>query len=106
MAAATLGAEAAVFVIAYDMLTQARIAVGVRFLRAHAPKSQSARTAIADYAPTIGAVTGLLVGLLLPAPDVVDTLVAGARHRHGVVGFMLLGVSWPHGAGSGARRSR
>ena len=58
VAAATLGAEAAVFIIAYDMLTQARIAVVVRFLRAHAPKSQSARTALADYAPSIGAMSG------------------------------------------------
>ena len=33
LAAATLGAEAAVFIIAYDMLTQARIAVGVRLMR-------------------------------------------------------------------------
>jgi hypothetical protein len=39
VAAATLGAEAAVFVIAYDMLTQARIAVGVKYLRRRAPKS-------------------------------------------------------------------
>ena len=40
------------FIIAYDMLTQARIALGVRFLRRHAPKSQSRGTALADYAPT------------------------------------------------------
>ena len=95
IAAATLGAEAAVFVIAYDMLTQARIAVGVKYLRRRAPKSQSARTALADYAPSIGAVTGLVVGSVLTAPDVVDTLVAGLGIVMAGVGFLLLGVSWP-----------
>ena len=95
VATATLGAEAAVFIIAYDMLTQARIAVRVRFLRADAPKAQSARTALADYAPTIGAMSGLAVGLVLPAPDVVDPLVAGLGIVMAVVGFLLLGVSWP-----------
>ena len=67
----------------------------VRFLRAGAPKEQSARTAIADYAPTIGALTGLIVGLALPAPDVVDHLVAGLGIAMALVGFLLLGVSWP-----------
>jgi hypothetical protein len=95
LAAATLGADAAVFVIAYDMLTQARIAVGVRYLRRRAPKSQSARTALADYAPTIGAVTGLVAGQIFAAPDVVDSLVAGLGIVMAIVGFMLLGVSWP-----------
>jgi predicted permease len=95
VAAASLGAEAAVFVIAYDMLTQARIAVGVNYLRRRAPKSQSARTALADYAPSLGAVSGLLVGSVLPAPDVVDTLVAGLGIVMAGVGFLLLGVSWP-----------
>jgi predicted permease len=95
LAAATLGADAAVFVIAYDMLTQARIAVGVKYLRRHAPKSQSARTAVADYAPSIGAVTGLVAGQIFAAPDVIDTLVAGLGIVMAGVGFMLLGVSWP-----------
>jgi predicted permease len=95
LAAATLGAEAAVFVIAFDMLTQARIAVGVKYLRRHAPKTQSARTALADYAPSLGAVTGLAVGIVLPAPDVVDTLVAGLGVVMAGFGFLLLGVSWP-----------
>jgi predicted permease len=95
VAAATLGAEAAVFVIAYDMLTQARIAVGVKYLRRRAPKSQSARTALADYAPSIGAVTGLVAGQIFAAPDVVDTLVAGLGIVMAGVGFLLLGVSWP-----------
>jgi hypothetical protein len=95
LAAATLGAEAAVFVIAYDMLTQARIAVGVKYLRGRAPKSQSARTALADYAPSLGAVTGLVAGQIFAAPAVVDTLVAGLGIVMAGVGFMLLGVSWP-----------
>jgi predicted permease len=95
VAAATLGAEAAVFVIAYDMLTQARIALGVRYLRQRAPKPQSRRTALADYAPTYGAMTGLLVGLVLPAPDVVSTIVAVLGIAMASVGALLLGVSWP-----------
>ena len=95
VAAATLGAEAAVFVIAFDMLTQARIAVGVKYLRRRAPRSQSARTALADYAPSIGAVAGLAVGGVITAPAVVDTLVAGLGIVMAGVGFLLLGVSWP-----------
>jgi hypothetical protein len=95
VAAATLGARAAVFVIAYDMLTQARMAVGVKYLRRRAPKSQSPRTALADYAPSIGAVAGLLAGQIFAAPDVVDTLVAAVGIVMASVGFLLLGVSWP-----------
>jgi predicted permease len=95
VAAATLGAEAAVFVIAFDMLTQARIAVGVKYLRRRAPRSQSARTALADYAPSIGAVAGLAVGGVITAPAVVDTLVAALGIVMAGVGFLLLGVSWP-----------
>jgi predicted permease len=95
VAAATLGAEAAVFVIAYDMLTQARIAVGVRYLRLRAPRTQSRGTALADYAPTYGAITGLLVGLVLPAPDFVSTVVAGLGIAMAAVGALLLGVAWP-----------
>jgi hypothetical protein len=95
LAAATLGAQAAVFVIAYDMLTQARIAVGVKFLRSRAPKSQSRRTALADYAPTLGAVFGLLVGRVIAAPDIVATLAAGLGIVMAGVGALLLGVAWP-----------
>src|SRR3954452_23086063 len=95
VAAAALGARAAVFVIAYDMLTQARIAAGVKYLRGRAPKSQSARTALADYAPTVGAMGGLLVGLVLPAPDVVATLVAVLGSVMAGVGALLLGLAWP-----------
>ncbi|HET6548751.1 MAG TPA: hypothetical protein VFG79_09860 [Solirubrobacter sp.] len=95
VAAATLGADAAVFVIAYDMLTQARIALGVRYLRARAPKTQPRGTALTDYAPTTGAVTGLLVGLVLPAPDFVATVVAGLGFLMAAVGALLVGVAWP-----------
>jgi len=95
VAAAALGAEAAVFVIAYDMLTQARIALGVRYLRLGAPKSQSRGTALADYAPTCGAMAGLAVGLVLPAPDIVPTFVAGLGIVMAGVGALLLGVAWP-----------
>jgi hypothetical protein len=95
IAAAALGAEAAVFVIAYDMLTQARIAFGVRYLRLKAPRSQSRGTALADYAPTYGALSGLLIGLVLPAPEIVETIVAGLGILMAGVGALLLGVAWP-----------
>jgi len=95
VAAAALGAEAAVFVIAYDMLTQARIALGVRYLRLRAPRPQSRGTALADYAPTYCAVTGLLVGLAVPAPEIVETIVAGLGIVMAGVGALLLGVAWP-----------
>jgi len=101
VAAAALGAEAAVFVIAYDMLTQARIAVGVRHMRSHAPKTQSARTALADYAPTICAMSGLALGIVFPAPDVVDSVVAGLGIVMAIAGFLLLGVSWPRNRWTG-----
>jgi len=102
VAAAALGAEAAVFVIAYDMLTQARIAVGVRYMRANAPKAQSARTALADYAPTIAAMSGLALGVVLPAPHFVDSVVAGLGIGMALAGFLLLGVSWPRNRWTGA----
>ena len=95
VAAAAIGAEAAVFVIAYDMLTQARIALGVRFLRRHAPKSQSRGTALADYAPTYGALAGLLLGLVLPAPGFIDTFVAALGIVMAAFGALLVGVAWP-----------
>ena len=84
VATATLGAEAAVFIIAYDMLTQARIALMVRFLRAGAPKEQSARTAIADYAPTIGAITGLAIGFAAPGAGRRRPPRGRPRHRDGL----------------------
>jgi predicted permease len=95
VAAAAIGAEAAVFVIAYDMLTQARIALGIRYLRQEAPKSQSRGTALTDYAPTYGALAGLLIGLALPAPEIVDSIVAGLGIVMAGVGALLVGVAWP-----------
>ncbi|MDA0172605.1 hypothetical protein OJ998_26115 [Solirubrobacter taibaiensis] len=95
IAVAALGAKAAVFVVAYDMLTQPRIALGIRLLRRHATVPQTRTTALADYAPTIGALAGLLLGRLVPAPDVVTTLVAGLAIAMSAMGVLLLGVSWP-----------
>ena len=45
VAAATLGPHAAVFIVAYDMLTQGRSRLGVKLLRMRAPVQQSARSA-------------------------------------------------------------
>jgi len=73
VAAVTLGPEAAVFLVVYDMLTQARIAAGVRLLRRRAPVEQSARSAFADYAPTAAAVAGVVLGRVVPAPDEIAT---------------------------------
>jgi predicted permease len=95
LAAGTIGADAAVFIIAYDMLTQPRIALGVRYLRERAPKPQSRATALADYAPTYGAVAGLLIGIVVPAPEFVDTIVAALGVLMAGVGALLLGVAWP-----------
>jgi predicted permease len=95
VAAAAIGAEAAVFIIAYDMLTQPRIALGIRDLRRRAPKSQARGTALADYAPTYGALSGLLIGLVVPAPEIIDTFVAGLGIVMAGVGALLLGVAWP-----------
>ena len=95
VAAATIGADAAVFVIAYDMLTQPRIALGVRYLRLKAPRPQSRRTALADYAPTYAAVAGLALGQVVAAPEIVDTIVAGLGFLMAAVGALLLGVAWP-----------
>lgn len=95
VAVATLGAEAAVFIVAYDMLTQPRIALGIRLLRRHASIPQARGTALADYAPTLGAFAGLLLGRFIPAPDLIATLVAGLAIAMSAVGALLLGVAWP-----------
>jgi hypothetical protein len=95
VATATLGANAAVFLVAFDMLTQPRIALAIRFMRLRAPIQQEARTALADYAPTIGAVSGLVLGRFLPAPDFVATVVAALGIAMAFVGALLLGVAWP-----------
>src|SRR3954454_16542901 len=95
IAVAALGVRAAVFIVAYDMLTQPRIAIGVRLLRRHARVPQARGTAPADYAPTIGAFAGLLLGRFVPAPEVIATLVAGLAVAMSAVGALLVGVAWP-----------
>ena len=93
--AATLGPHAAVFVVAYDMLTQGRIALGVKLLRMRAPVEQSGRSALADYAPTAGAVSGLLLGRAVEAPAAIATVVTVLGTAMALVGSVLLGVAWP-----------
>jgi predicted permease len=95
VATATLGAKAAVFLVAYDMLTQPRIALAIRFLRLRAPIAQQNRTALADYAPTIGASSGLILGRFVPAPEEIATVVAVLGIAMAFVGALLLGVAWP-----------
>jgi len=95
VAAATLGSKAAVFIVAYDMLTQPRIALAVKLLRSRAPVEQSARSALADYAPTAGAVAGLLLGLMFPAPPGRAAIVSGIGIAMAIFGSLLLGVAWP-----------
>ena len=99
--AATLGAEAAVVLAAYDMLTMPRIALGVRLMRGRAPLPQTRRTALTDYAPMVGAVAGLLLARVVPAPAVVPDLVAGLGLFLSITGAMLLGVAWPRGRWTG-----
>jgi len=93
--AATLGPHAAVFIVAYDMLTQGRIAVGVKLLRMRAPVEQSARSALADYAPTAGALAGLLLGRVVEAPAAIATVVTVLGTVMALIGAVLLGVAWP-----------
>lgn len=95
VAAVTLGAEAGVFIVAYDMLTQPRIALGVKLLRTRAPVEQSRRSALADYAPAAAAVCGLVFGLLVHAPPVVASIVTGLGIAMSLVAALLLGVAWP-----------
>ncbi len=95
VAAVTIGPSAGVFIVAYDMLTQPRIALGVRLLRTRAPVEQSKRSALADYAPTAAAVSGLLLGLLIDAPPAIATIVTGLGIAMALVAALLLGVAWP-----------
>ena len=50
--------------------------------------------------------SGLSSGSCCPRRTFVDSVVAGLGIVMADVGFLLLGVSWPRTAGSGARRSR
>jgi predicted permease len=95
IAAVAFGAEAAVFLVVYDMITQARIALGVKLLRRSAPVVQSARSAFADYAPTAGAVAGVLLGRIVTAPDVLATAVTVLGIAMSAMAMLLLGVAWP-----------
>ena len=95
VATATLGAKAAVFLVAYDMLTQPRMGIALRLMRAKAPRDQSRRTAFADYAPTAGTIAGLLLGAAVPAPEAVATVVAALGIAMALLGSLLLGVAWP-----------
>jgi hypothetical protein len=95
VATAVLGARAAVFLVAYDMLTQPRVALAVRLLRMRAPIAQQPRTALADYAPTLGAVSGLVLGRVISAPGAIATVVAVLGIGMAFVGALLLGVAWP-----------
>jgi predicted permease len=104
--AATLGADAAVVLAAYDMLTMPRIALGVRLMRRRAPVPQTPRTALTDYAPMAGAVAGLLLARVVPPPDVVPDLVAGLGLFLSVTGAMLVGVAWPRGRWTGRAELR
>jgi predicted permease len=104
--AATLGAKAAVVLVAYDMLTMPRIALGVRLMRGRAPIPQTSRTALTDYAPMVGAVAGLLLGRVVPAPEFVPDLVAGLGLFLSITGAVLVGVAWPHGRWTGRAELR
>jgi hypothetical protein len=95
VATATLGAHAAVFLVAFDMLTQPRIAVAIRLLRMRAPKVQRPGTALIDYSPGIAAVAGLLFGRLVPAPPAIATVVAAFGIAMALIGALLLGIAWP-----------
>jgi len=95
VAVATLGTEAAAFLVAYDMLTQPRIALAVKLMRSRAPVEQSKRSALADYAPTAGALSGFLLGLVVAPPGGIATVVALLGVALGAFGSLLLGVAWP-----------
>jgi len=95
VAAATLGARPAVVLAAYDMLTQPRLAVGLRLLRARAPELPNPRTALTDYAPALAATAGLALGRVVPAPELVPHLVTALAVVLAAVGALLMGVAWP-----------
>jgi hypothetical protein len=99
--AATLGTRPAVVVATYDLVTQPRIALGVRLMRARAPAAPRARTAATDYAPTAAAVTGLLLGRITQAPPVIPDAVVVLSTALSVVGAVLIGLAWPAGGWGG-----
>ncbi len=95
IATAVLGAHAAVFLVAYDMLTQPRIALAVKLMRSSAPTPQLPGTAMTDYAPSVCAIAGLLFGLVVKAPESLDSVVAVLGIGCALSGTLLLGVAWP-----------
>jgi hypothetical protein len=101
IAAAAFGPRAAVVLAAYDMLTMPRIALGVRLLRARAPIPQRPRSALTDYAPTLGAVAGVVLGRFVEAPETIPDVVAVGGTVVAATSAMLLGVAWPRGSWTG-----
>ena len=97
IAAAAFGPRAAIVLVAYDMLTMPRIAVGVRLLRRRAPIPQAPRTALTDYAPMAGAVAGLLLARFVEAPEALPGVVSVAGTALAASSALLLGVAWPAG---------
>ena len=97
IAAAAFGPRAAVVLAAYDMLTMPRIGIGVRLLRRSAPIPQRARTALADYAPTVGAAAGVVLGRFVEAPEAMPGVVSVFGTVLAASSALLLGVAWPGG---------
>jgi predicted permease len=97
IAAAAFGARAAVVLAAYDMLTQPRIALGVRLLRRRAPIPQRPKTALTDYAPMAGALAGVVLGRFVAPPPSLPDVVTVAGTLLAASSAALLGVAWPDG---------
>jgi hypothetical protein len=95
IAAAAFGPRAAVVLAAHDMLTQPRIALGVRLMRRRAPIPQAGRTALTDYAPMAGAVAGVILGRFVPAPDALPGVVTAFGTVLAASSAALLGIAWP-----------
>ena len=95
--AALFGPRAAVVMAAYDMLTQPRIALLVRYLRSRAPIAQTPSTGLVDYAPAALAVAGLAFAQVVAAPAALAEVVVVLATVLSVVGALLLGLGWPQG---------
>jgi predicted permease len=93
--AAVFGSRAAVVIATYDLLTQPRVVLGMRLMRARAPTPQRARTAAVDYSPTVAAVSGLLLGRVVAAPPAVPEAVVILGTVMSGVGAVMLGLAWP-----------
>jgi predicted permease len=106
VAAALLGPRAAVIMVAYDMLTQPRLAVAIRLMRARAPVEQPRRTLLTEYAPVGAAVCGLLLGQVVAAPAGMPDVVAALGVTMAAAGALLLGLAWPRRPWAGRRELR